>query len=452
MGRRLLLTHVPAAPGALVAAGWVLMMAGCAAGPENPAEAGGDPHATLACAECHDGGLADRSLAAVPPSTCTGSGCHAENVPGESMVGSVRFTHADHGSTETLSVGCAGCHTHETGDEPLQAGPETCGLCHREELSGEEAEDCRLCHESPTHSGVTSQGVAIPHEGLPWIEGGCLRCHYEVTHPVHEVPLERCTSCHTGVDELAETAVGENLHPRHNGIACTSCHESDNHRIESMSSAVDLQCATCHLEEHDVEVRAAGLTSASCNQCHGDTHQAPQELLLGVAFEDAQPSPHFSQGLTCGSCHLEPDGTAAENRPAGTGDACVDCHRPEYRSVLRWWEAGVADRTRLVNRYLTGAENALGEDNAELAEARSLLMLVRDGNGEHNLPLTHRLFQETLERTRAAYREAGRTPPPAPTLGRDPRPGLCSYCHYRVDEPGMSEEMDDTFHREVMGR
>ena len=41
-------------------------------------------------------------------------------------------------------------------------------------------------------------------------------------------------------------------------------------------------------------------------------------------------------------------------------------------------------------------------------------------------------------------------PPAPPALGRSPRQGLCSYCHYRTDEPGLSESMSDAFHREVM--
>lgn len=442
----------PVTRATLLLAGWLAVASGCV--PREPAEIaqGGDPHGALACAECHDGPLADRSLAAVPSASCAGAGCHAEVVPGVQAVGSVPFDHDEHGSTEAVAVGCAGCHTHADGDEPLSAGAATCGLCHRDELSGERPEDCRLCHSEPTHSGFTSQGVAVPHEGLPWIEGGCLRCHYEVTHPVREVPLDACAECHEAVEDLSREAAGENLHPRHAAVSCTACHESDNHRIESMSSAVNLECASCHLEEHELTIRDEPFPSAACNQCHREQHAEPQTLLLGVALADAQPAPHFSEGLTCRSCHGEA-AENVENRPVPTtGDACVDCHQNEYRTVLRWWEEGVAGRTGLVDRYLGAAEAALGPESAELAGARELLGLVRRGAGEHNLPLTHRLLQSSLERVGAAYRAAGRTPPAAPGMGRDPRPGLCTYCHYRVNEPGMTEQMDDAFHRAVMGR
>ena len=48
-----------------------LALAGC--GPDAVVRADGDPHAGLACADCHEGGLADAGEATVPPEACTGS-------------------------------------------------------------------------------------------------------------------------------------------------------------------------------------------------------------------------------------------------------------------------------------------------------------------------------------------------------------------------------------------
>lgn len=459
MGRRVLVSRRSPLPYRPLALAALLLAPACVAdAPDTASGPGGDGHAALACAECHDGPLADRGLAAVPAATCTASGCHDAGVPGQVVVGSVVFSHRDHLDAGEIPLGCAGCHRHDEGSEPVAATGATCGLCHHEELSGERPDDCRLCHADPAHVGTTSQSVAIPHEGLPWIEGGCLRCHYEVTHPVRAVSVQECASCHDDAESLTRESVGRTLHPDHTGVSCTACHEADNHRIESMSSAVTLECAACHAGEHGVEGTDPVRRTEACAPCHRDTHAPQQRLLLGVALQDARPAPHFSDGLTCGSCHAEAgeDGLVA---PAGSeasaralGDACVDCHRPEYRTVLAWWREGVEDRTARVARYLESAAVAVGADAPGLVEARALLSEVREGAGAHNLPLTHRLFEEALARAGAAYRAEGRTPPSPPALGRPPREGLCTYCHYRVGEPGMTEEMDDAFHRAVMGR
>jgi hypothetical protein len=257
---------------------------------------------------------------------------------------------------------------------------------------------------------------------------------------------------------VTRAGIGEDLHPDHVGTHCGACHEADNHRIEAMSSAVRLECESCHSVEHDVEVDAALLASQTCVECHADSHQSQQRLLLGILPEasGAAPAAHFMDGLTCRSCHIQgPEASDAAQR--GTAEACVACHRPEYATVLRWWNEGVAERMRLVDRYLAGAEGAVSgrsdSDPARLAttQARRLLDLVTDAGGQHNLPLTHRVFEDALASASEAYRLAGRGTPPIPALGRPPRQGLCAYCHYRIAEPGLTERMDDAFHREVVG-
>lgn len=431
-----------------------LALAACASEPLPRAQ--GEAHAALACTECHQGGVASVGEPAVPPETCTGSACHETDIPGEVSLETVRFPHRGHGSGEQLAVGCAGCHTHDRGSEPLSAGPETCGLCHVDELSGARGEDCRLCHTQPTHEGATNQGVSIAHRGLPWIEGGCLRCHYQVARPVHEVSLDRCAECHGDVADVTEAGIGEDLHPEHVGNACADCHEADNHRIEAMSSAVELVCADCHETVHGTDVDHAWLDPVTCTSCHRQTHQGPQRLLLGVlpTGTAANPSDHFMDGLTCRSCHI-PVGRSGEEAGRGTRAACAACHRPEYATVLDWWRQGLEERSRLVDRYLSAAEARTGDDAtsaASLVEARANLDLVRSTGGQHNLRLAHRLFGDALDRAAQAYRNAGLTPPETPQLGRAPRQGLCSYCHYRLVEPGLSEDMSDAFHREIMGR
>jgi len=426
--------------------------------PRASSVASGDAHAQLACAQCHAGGLADRPLPAVAEESCTASGCHETDVPETVTLATVKFRHLDHGSTGSPKAGCAGCHTHSEGSAPLKAGPGTCGLCHERALAGTSGDDCRLCHATPSHVGVTSQGVAIPHEGLPWIEGGCLRCHYEVARPVHEVSLGRCAACHDDVHKVTELGIGEDLHPLHAGTFCGACHEEDNHRIQAMSSAVDLDCGACHAREHGVALAGGSIAAETCNTCHARVHEGPQRVLLGILpdADAALPSQHFMDGVGCASCHIPPDDGEA-GVLSGTAQACIQCHRSEYATVLSWWNQGLGDRIRLVDRYLAGAEATVAGRPADdeavqaVARARKLLTIIREGGGQHNLPLAHRVFEDALAGAAQAYRLARGSAPPAPDLGRTPKQGICVFCHYRLGEPAFSETMDDAFHREVLG-
>jgi hypothetical protein len=427
----------------------VASLAACA-GPRSQAPVDGG-HARLSCTECHEGGLADRDLADVPPEACAGGECHDRDVPSETVIGTVRFEHRDHAGDGGVTMGCAGCHNHDSGEEPLTAGAETCGLCHAEDLSGAHGEDCRLCHTAPSHSGFTDQGLEVPHLGLPWIEGGCVRCHFQVAEPVRAVDVERCRACHLDVQAATTAGIGEDLHPLHVGSACNACHEADEHRIEAMSSAVDLACADCHTVEHDATV---GAVEEACSACHQGVHASSQRLLLGLLPEDgaSNPAHHFTEGLTCRSCHDE----ARRGEPAGPAPAasCVACHRTEYGIIGRWWSEGVTGRARLVENYLGRADRDLARMEAAAAPlegARRLLGVVDGAAGAHNLTLTHQIFEAALDSVAVAYRAVGGTAPSAPQLGRRPRPGICSYCHYRLNEPGLTERMDDAFHRDVVG-
>jgi hypothetical protein len=161
-------------------------------------------------------------------------------------------------------------------------------------------------------------------------------------------------------------------------------------------------------------------------------------------------------GLTCRSCHA--DGSASgESAPAPSGDVCVDCHRPEYRAIPEWWSAGVGDRLTLVDRYVTLAEAdaaRLPEGDpvrAALSTARERLEWVRAGWGVHNLPLAHQIFEEALAAGAAVYVAIGANAPAAPDMGRPPRSGFCSGCHYQVGQLGLSEDMPEDFHQEVIG-
>lgn len=445
---------------ASASASWVLLVATLLLGSCTKPDASGDTgHADLTCVTCHQGDVADTGMPSVPRSTCARSDCHGQSIPAEVTLSNVTFQHRSHGADAAVALGCAGCHTHETGKEPLTAGADACGLCHAGEMKGDEGEECAECHGHPEHVTMTSQGVPVPHEGLPWVSHSCVRCHYDVSEPPQQVPISRCQNCHHDVEATAAQAVGRDLHPGHAGVACVSCHEAGSHRIVAMSSAVFLDCNDCHLRVHGVEV-PEDWPSENCIACHQDSHQAQQRLLLGLAGRGLEPTPSekFMNGLVCRSCHVRPQGSKAPDVLRGGPAGCVDCHEPRYARVLRWWEEGLSQREAVVGRYVQRGKEALagagGPDSVQilLNDADAFLTLVRQAGGEHNLRLSHKLFTESLARTARAYELAGRTPPERPYLGRPPSMGICSYCHYRLNDPMEFQEMPEDFHLRVMKR
>jgi hypothetical protein len=432
-----------------------LVLWGCESGaPEASA-----PHANLSCAACHDGPRGDRGRATVPEASCTASGCHESRGPEEVRMATVTFPHRDHGEDGAITLSCAGCHTHENGDAPLRASVEGCALCHVGEVMGAEAQECRLCHVQPDHSRLTSQGVAISHSQLPWLEIGCVRCHYDVAEASPDVSGASCRHCHVDLTALNEEAVGRDLHPIHDGVTCTSCHAAGVHEVKAMSSVVQLVCSDCHREAHGLLLEpepGAGPQGPLCGECHTGIHAPQQQLILGIRPDGTvTPSAKFLAGITCRSCHVPPPASGASEGPLrGQATACAGCHDQRYAQVLDWWIEGLNARLASTSAYIERATREIGapSDSARslLEIARRMVSLVQEAGGQHNLELSDRLMREALGRTRSAYALAGVPPPPAPDLGRVPHTGLCSYCHYRPSEPWDFDAMPEDFHESVM--
>jgi hypothetical protein len=427
----------------------------------NPAAAvsrAANPHSKLACAACHRGASADRGHDAVPGSACEASGCQADGGPTEATIGSVTFQHQHHGHDQPVQASCAGCHTHDAGNEPLKPSVDACALCHLSQVQSASAEDCRLCHQKSDHVEHTSQGVPIPHSSLPWIETGCVRCHYDVAKPPVAVPMSRCSQCHTDLEQLTREGIGEDLHPAHTGIVCTACHDSGTHTVQAMSSAVDLVCANCHEIAHGRRIGSSEAVSRTCDACHGTVHRAEQELFLGVlpGIKEALPSAKFLAGLTCRSCHVPPaSGEPSATPVRATAQACAGCHPPQYEIVLSWWRQGLQQKQKEAATYVAAAARTLAGARSDsvaklLGSADTMLGLVRRAGGEHNLELSDRIFRWSVERAQTAYALAGKTAPPPPEFGIEPHAGLCSYCHYRANEPWDFSRMSQKLHADIM--
>lgn len=404
-------------------------------------------HAGLPCARCHDGAAIDRTIPAASDDACLD--CHEADGAGTVALGTIEMEHYAHGGDDAIAAGCASCHVHETGELDLSVTTTGCSLCHAESLDGSKPEGCRLCHTDPGHVALTSQNVPVLHSELPWIGGECVRCHFDVGRPATTVAASTCVDCHRNAAAVTELGAGRDLHPSHTGVTCGGCHEDVSHHIVAMSSGVELSCTQCHATAHDI--RPGDVFAAStCNACHTAAHAAEQRLMLGVAPAGvaATPGDKFLVGLTCRSCHVQ---TADA---AGTRTSCVGCHSTEYATVLTWWERGSAQRVDQTAQYVAAARAAAGSDSARVlaAAADSLVAFVRQGGPAHNLPLSHRALEEALVRAAAVWTAAGTTAPAPPDLGRTPRMGQCTYCHYEWREPRFQLDMPDAFHRRVMSR
>jgi hypothetical protein len=417
-----------------------------------------DPHADLPCTACHTGSLVGDRIAAVPRQTCTAAGCHQEGGPALVSTKTATFQHRDHARDSEHSLSCAGCHTHEDGRQPLEVSVDACALCHLSNVRGDAVLECRTCHQQPQHVSLTSQGMPIPHSALPWIEMGCVRCHYDVTDPPTRVATARCAACHGRDPAVIARGIGTDLHPTHTSVRCTSCHEGDAHHVRAMSSAVLLVCGDCHTREHGVVLGTQWRDDATCTGCHEAVHQPQQRLLLGMLpGEPASPSSKFIAGMTCRSCHIPTAASARSDAPIrGQAEACASCHATEYRRVLDWWLDGTRQRTRSVSAFVARATADLAGSDSDsvrvlLESSRAALDLVEQAGGQHNLELSDRIFRAAVDRVQRAYRLAGRVPPAAPLLGSPAHEGVCSYCHYSPTDPWDFRRMSEPFHRSVMG-
>lgn len=417
-----------------------------------------DSHRALPCAACHSGPLTGTRVAAVPGESCTTAGCHQEGGPSHVSTATATFRHLDHGEAGEIALSCAGCHTHSAAREPLRVSADGCALCHLSNLAGTQPDDCRLCHQQPRHVAMTSQALPIPHSALPWVETGCVRCHYDVAEPATRVGVAACATCHGRDTAIVARGIATDLHPDHTSVTCTSCHQDHAHRVRAMSSAVQLVCGDCHTREHGVVLGDDWNNDVTCASCHEAVHQPQQRLLLGMLpGAQAAPSSKFIAGITCRSCHIRtPRQDPAEAAIRGQAAACADCHRTEYRRVLDWWLAGTRARTRAVSAYIAAASRDLGAaapDTARglVADAAAMLRLVEDAGGQHNLEVSDRIFRESVDRVQRAYGLAGRSAPAAPILGSPAHEGTCSYCHYSTAESWDFRRMSGPFHRSVMG-
>jgi len=417
-------------------------------------------HARVACVGCHqEGGGDDPAHAGVPNATCTSAACHPDGGPARARVAGVAFDHEAHPDGHGGTVACASCHTHQAGDSlRLRAGPESCTLCHYNQLAAAPDSGCASCHPSPRHTRQTSQGLSLPHATLRDAHIPCTRCHYRLAEGNVTDARSTCLTCHaaprrgplvsTGVADSGLGAVdsllsADSAHAEHRTVACSACHTPVVHRVVAMSSTISLECTACHNLRHNPSIAADSAPDSTCGNCHEHVHREEQEMIIGLMPGDsARPSTMFMGGVTCQSCHVREDRPGPRPGESLTGSAasCTGCHGGAWEGVLARWRRGYDRRHDWVAGYLDAAQRAVGDSAAptaartQLREARGLLDFTARAGPLHNLQLTDELMRRALRLAGQAYRTAGRPVPPPPYLGPAVASGNCVSCHYGIEE------------------
>jgi len=421
-----------------------------------------DAHAQLACTQCHDGELPPgRELGVATTAGCVA--CHEDGGPAEVSVNAntrLRLHSTHPGLPGEARMECAQCHAHMEGPNPLWSDVNGCGLCHADQLDASPAAECSVCHVAPAQRPVTSQSLTVPHAEVPWIEGGCARCHFSVS-PEPEVAFSSidCVACHTPgssaarawpADEITGELPADSIHGGHQHVTCSTCHTRVTHQIEGMSSAVGLVCADCHAVSHALESRQ--VAAAVCVTCHTDSHQAQQGLLLGLLPWEAnqvRPSVKFAAGISCRGCHgvAEVDFEHPDTALAGDPQRCVNCHTSEYVTVAEWWQEGGDRRTGRARGWVEALRDGGGVSDQLVQTALDRIAFVESGRLVHGPRLADQVLRDAVKLVMEGAPGAV-----APDLGAPPREGLCSYCHLDPQAAWSLDEMPDDFHRDALGR
>jgi hypothetical protein len=316
-------------------------------------------HATLACDQCHAGGVFDQAptqcvgchdteyqtttqpphMAAGFPTTC--DSCHSTS-------GWTRATFDHSGFPLTgrhAAAQCSACHAGGVYD----GLPTTCVACHQSEYNATNDPNhasagypttCQQCHTTVAWTRVNFNHAGVTRD--------CVQCHLfeynATTSPNHTsagYPTS-CQQCHS-----TSTWTGANfdhsgfpLTGQHVSAACNDCHGG------GVYKGLPTACVACHQAEFNATSNpnhgSAGYPT-SCQQCHttvawtranfNHAGVARNCIQCHQAEYNATSNPnHASNGYptTCQQCHTTTAWTPANFNHAGVTRNCIQCHQADY--------------------------------------------------------------------------------------------------------------------------
>ncbi len=375
------------------------------------------------------GAYGTRPWAEIDDAACLRSGCHSERlIEGEVDFKGVRFDHTKHlGELRRgIQLRCTSCHSQIVQGTHIAVTEGTCFLCHfKDRPQGSPVAGCLGCHPSPPR--VTSkEGYVIDHSQYVKDRVDCLSCHNQVTHGTGDADQARCVSCHNEPARLAEFKNPTLLHQVHvadHHVACIQCHTPVEHRVVSLTTDIQLDCASCHKE----------------------VHRDQQRLLAGVGGHGTPvtPSSMYLARVSCVACHDEAKKLPAHDTVKVAGEAsCLSCHGIRFANVLPRWEQEMQRKVRLVEPVVNAARQAAtampmrrrAEADSLVGLAQENLEFVREGKGAHNIVYADRLLRAALDLIRQASRAGLPYRAPAVNLGPPVSENQCLQCHLGIEQ------------------
>jgi hypothetical protein len=284
------------------------------------------PHATAACATCHN-----------PPYAPTAN----------------NYT--------TVPTSCYGCHIRDftgaaNGTPVAHTGlPTTCDSCHKNSdttwllatafnhatyftLAGTHATaPCAQCH-NPPYAPSANNFLTVP-------TSPCSSCHLNdynsaktpVDHIAQGFPTT-CDSCHKFSDATWLLATFSHttfpLVGVHATTACATCHNPPYAPSTNNYTAVPTTCSGCHMSSYtsaSTPVNHTGLPT-TCDSCHKNTDTT---WMVASAFNHATyftlVGPHAT--ATCATCHNPPYAPSANNFISVPTAPCSGCHMKDYTTA-----------------------------------------------------------------------------------------------------------------------
>jgi Zn finger protein HypA/HybF involved in hydrogenase expression len=253
-------------------------------------------HATIACENCHVGGVFTGL-----PTACVS--CHQKDYDG-----TVNPQHAGAG----LPTTCEDCHgTRSWGGGDFNHGARTgfvidgghvglpCSDCHLNNVFTGLSGTCVSCHQADFNGTIDPNHVATN------FSTDCLQCH----------TTARWTGATFNHSTTSFPLLGAHL-----AVACNACH------VGGVYAGTPTACISCHQTDYNGTTNPnhpAANYPTDCLQCHGMSGWA------GASFNHsttAFPLTGSHMTVACAGCHVN-------NVYAGTPTACVGCHQSDYNGT-----------------------------------------------------------------------------------------------------------------------
>ncbi len=311
-------------------------------------------HASLRCADCHQGydaGYPHGAQAKVVPCQT----CH--EAAGRDWAGSIHATNAVTNGDAPTCTGCHGSHKVYGKDDrrspthPLNVAA-TCGRCHADPgIIGTyfATADKAQARTAVAQFYKTVHGSALTRDGLI-VSATCSNCHgAHLVLPAdssastvnrRHIPAT-CGACHVGIAEVYDRSAhgvayarGDTTDSGKSAPVCVDCHSA--HEIVRADQpqwflGVVQECGTCHehlyetyFDTYHGKVTHLGSTlAATCSDCHTPHDMRP--------MTDPESSVYPANLVaTCARCHPAANANFARYRPHGD-------HRDRANYPVLYW-------------------------------------------------------------------------------------------------------------------